>query len=400
MSVQQASRTGQTGSVDSARTENPRRVPYPFVARPKSFKALLKAKKVNHTDGDVLDVLLNLRIRFVSSCWCSKATIAAELGIKSPRTVQRSLYRLWKAGLIEQRPVPKPDPDEPRNKTGWRIIFPWIPGGEYGPGPGPIRTGFGLRKTARGETILSPLSESELSPPPETDLSPKYYARGSLSDQPELDGTYPEGDTPTSSSSPPAHATAPPAEASAPDDDDFASHTLEEQQVAELGAVAELPNVEANAAAESPAPPDAEVVTLAEAIEEVRQAHGAADADAILASIPGHERTLHVDQSRIVAAVRTIAEREPGSFTTSAVAYFASVMRDVPHWPRARVRAKIDRTRARPVVELSDDAKRLKSIREAYGGSEKHGHDHMIWNQGWSEARHDQAAAELGGSSP
>ena len=159
--------------------------------------------------------------------------------------------------------------------------------------------------------------------------------------------------------------------------------------------IAELLDVEANAAAESPAPPAAEVAALAEAIEEVRQAHGDDQAEAILASIPGHERTLHVDRARVLAAVRTIAERKPGSFTTSAVAYFASVMRDVVHWPRARVEAKIDRTRARPVVELSDDAQRLKSIREAYGGNEKHGHDHMIWNQGWSEARYDQAAAEL-----
>jgi hypothetical protein len=61
----------------------------------------------------------------VTPCWCSKPTIAAELGV-AERTVQYALERLERAGVIRQVPVAppgRPDPDEPKNRTGWRIYL-------------------------------------------------------------------------------------------------------------------------------------------------------------------------------------------------------------------------------------------------------------------------------------
>jgi hypothetical protein len=117
---------------EQRRAGRPNRIPYPFDATPKRVKELVKQGSLEPIDVLVLDELLRWRLHFVASCWCAVATIADNLGYSS-RTVSRSLGRLEAAGVIDQRRVPKPDPDEPRNKTGWRITFLWLAPPDYQP---------------------------------------------------------------------------------------------------------------------------------------------------------------------------------------------------------------------------------------------------------------------------
>jgi hypothetical protein len=105
-----------------------RRIPYAFDPTPKLVRQLRREKKLKRGDAEVLGVLLSFRRAFRDSCWCSVPKIAAELGI-SERTVQYALARLEAAGVIRQVRVAgpnQPDPDEPRNRTGWRVYFLFI----------------------------------------------------------------------------------------------------------------------------------------------------------------------------------------------------------------------------------------------------------------------------------
>ena len=70
------------------------------------------------------------------------------IGRRLPATVQRSLARLEAAGYLRRRRVPRPDPDEPRNLTGWRYDFPFADGQATDLGPPPGAEGEG--ETAEG----------------------------------------------------------------------------------------------------------------------------------------------------------------------------------------------------------------------------------------------------------
>jgi len=187
---------------------------YLFDPVPQFIDGLLRDRTIKPIDQVVIGKLLRFRNRVKDSCWCSKATVAAMCGC-SPRTVQRSLDRLGRAGVIEQKRVATPDPDDPGNRTGWRIVFLWLTPEGYRPGPGPERPGKGSKR-GPGETRLSPPQGGQsgapgppsVSPPVETPVSPKS------------DGLNPDGETPPSSSSLRAGGAAPPDPGPTPDDDD------------------------------------------------------------------------------------------------------------------------------------------------------------------------------------
>jgi hypothetical protein len=135
-----APRGGPTGDFPGGPREGPRRkgepLGYSFDAMPTAMLGMVRDGKLKAIDALVLTVLLRFRRRSRDSCWCAKHTLSKEIG-RTERTVRSSLRRLGECGLIEQVPVPKPDPDEPRNRTGWRIVFLWLapPGRVKGPGP-------------------------------------------------------------------------------------------------------------------------------------------------------------------------------------------------------------------------------------------------------------------------
>jgi hypothetical protein len=143
-----------------------RRIPYPFDPTPKLVRRLRRDKKLKRGDAEVLGVLLSFRRAFRDSCWCSVPKIAAELGL-SERTVQYALARLEAAGVIRQVRVAgpnQPDPDEPRNRTGWRIYFLFITERTDLP-PGPDRRPPGERR--RGDPAPRDDAKSCIISPPE-----------------------------------------------------------------------------------------------------------------------------------------------------------------------------------------------------------------------------------------
>jgi hypothetical protein len=79
-------------------------------------------------DAAVMAVLCNFAWRVRASCWCTNEKIAEKLGGVDLGTVKRSLRRLALYGFIQRVRVPKPDPDEPKNRTGWRFILLFVPG--------------------------------------------------------------------------------------------------------------------------------------------------------------------------------------------------------------------------------------------------------------------------------
>lgn len=175
-------------------TARPKGTPvgYRFDPVPAFVSAFLLDRTLKPVDELVLKHLLRFR-RFPHWCWCAKAKLAAEVG-RSPRTVQRAFDRLGRAGLIEQRPLAGADPDDPRNRTGWRIVFLWIAPPGYTPGGGPNRAGKGAgkgRDGGGGETFLSPppcpSPETPLSPGAETKLSPKHAGASNCPDETEQD---------------------------------------------------------------------------------------------------------------------------------------------------------------------------------------------------------------------
>lgn len=187
---------------------------YHFDPAPQFLEGLLRDGRINPVDYAVLTQLLRFRNRVKDSCWCSKATVAAKIG-RCPRTVQRSLDRLGRAGVIEQRRVATPDPDDPGNRTGWRIVFLWLAPEGYRPGPGPERPGKGSKR-GPGETRLSPPRGGRSGAPVPTSVSPPVETPVS----PKSDGLNSDGETPPSSSSLRAGGAAPPNPGPTPDDDD------------------------------------------------------------------------------------------------------------------------------------------------------------------------------------
>jgi hypothetical protein len=122
----------------------------------------------------VIAILLSFRRHRKDSCWACKATVAARL-YRSPKTVQRSLARLEACGWIRQAAVPVPDPDEPRNRTGWRIVFTWLAGPASDFGPRPDRRNPFDRKTLRpdgGQECPPPQDQNVLPPEVKNVLPP------------------------------------------------------------------------------------------------------------------------------------------------------------------------------------------------------------------------------------
>jgi hypothetical protein len=156
-----------------------RRLPYTFDAPPKILHDLIRQKVLKGRDQAVLVELLRWRNPYQNSCWATKDIIARNLQC-SARTVQRSLRRLEDAGLIRQAVVSPPghhDPDDPRNRTGWRIFFLWLNPNPSPLGPAPDRRPNDRRRKPiddrRTETLLSPPHATILSPPGETKMTPK-----------------------------------------------------------------------------------------------------------------------------------------------------------------------------------------------------------------------------------
>jgi DNA-binding Lrp family transcriptional regulator len=151
------------------------RLGYEFDPPPKFVLDLVCEKKLKRIDGDVLEMLLRFRRARRDSCWCAKSTIADKLGV-TPRTVQSSLKRLAALGIIQQVEMDVPDPDDPRNRTGWRIYFLWMMPARIS-APGPDRRRNDERRKVKAETDqenqIAPPQEQKISPPPETNISPK-----------------------------------------------------------------------------------------------------------------------------------------------------------------------------------------------------------------------------------
>lgn len=201
---------------------------YRFDPVPRHVPDLVHAGTLIPTDSLVLAILLRFprADQGEASCWCTKSAIAARLNL-SPRTVQRSLGRLGDAGLIEQRPVPNPDPADPRNRTGWRVVFLWMASAGYQAGPGPDRSG---QVTGGRHPCLPPL-ETPVSPPPETPVSPKYCAGASNGDRIEIDQETPSSSLRAS-------------EAPGTDDDDFRCASGEGNRGADQGKAKAVPLAE------------------------------------------------------------------------------------------------------------------------------------------------------------
>lgn len=103
------------------------RVGYEFDVPPRCVLDDIRPQKLSRIDSDVLGVMLRFRRTHKASVWITKGVIAEALGVDE-RTVRRSLARLKQFGWISHHRVPKPDPDDPKNRTGWRFVFLWIVG--------------------------------------------------------------------------------------------------------------------------------------------------------------------------------------------------------------------------------------------------------------------------------
>jgi len=97
------------------------RLPYKFDAMPRVLP-LVKAERLKWVDLGVLLALLYWRKGMAMSCWTTVAIISDQTGL-SERWVQYSIERLIAAGVIDRRKCGKIDPDDAKNRTGWRYHF-------------------------------------------------------------------------------------------------------------------------------------------------------------------------------------------------------------------------------------------------------------------------------------
>jgi hypothetical protein len=106
----------------------PAHLGYEFDPIPRQAVDLVAAHVLQPIDVEVLALLLRYRSRLRTSCWTTIGRLSVELD-RSESTIRRSLHRLKAAGLIRHVQVAErgePDPDEPRNRTGWRFYFAWM----------------------------------------------------------------------------------------------------------------------------------------------------------------------------------------------------------------------------------------------------------------------------------
>jgi hypothetical protein len=111
-----------------------RRLGYSYDPIPSAIRSDRRLKPIDHI---VLAILLSFAVWRRDSCWTTIATIARRLPalrtgpsgsiFASDRTVQRSIQRLINAQIIRRDQVPKPDLDDPRNMTGYRYYFLFVP---------------------------------------------------------------------------------------------------------------------------------------------------------------------------------------------------------------------------------------------------------------------------------
>lgn len=78
--------------------------------------------RLRSLDTHVLKTILGFKPRVSYLRWCPQRVIMERLG-KKERTIRLSYRRLARNGFIRLRPVPVPDPDDPRNKTGYQIVL-------------------------------------------------------------------------------------------------------------------------------------------------------------------------------------------------------------------------------------------------------------------------------------
>lgn len=123
--------------------EEHRKLPRPGPELPPGERRRIMNDRLRPIDATVMRDLLRYR-RMTCSCWRAKDDAARRLGV-SARTVQQSWRRLALHGFIEQVPVATPDPDDPGNNTGWRIVFLFADGATR-QGTGPDRRPPSARK--------------------------------------------------------------------------------------------------------------------------------------------------------------------------------------------------------------------------------------------------------------
>jgi hypothetical protein len=122
---------GQAGPsaprAETPKASAPNSLGYRFTALPDCVLAAVKDKRLKPVDLQVLGAYLGFRTIRRTSAWSAIHTIVDRTGV-SIATVQRSLHRLELAGFIVRTKVASPDPDEPANRTGWRVHFLFIEG--------------------------------------------------------------------------------------------------------------------------------------------------------------------------------------------------------------------------------------------------------------------------------
>jgi len=131
-------------------------LPAPSPDLPELERRRLRNDRLRDVDAVVMGELLGFRRCARTSVWCSKQTIADRIGMTT-RTVQMSLRRLELHGFIEQVPVDVPDPDEPSNRTGWRIVLLFMPGARR-QGLGPDRRRPEERRGPAPRLLIRPVS--------------------------------------------------------------------------------------------------------------------------------------------------------------------------------------------------------------------------------------------------
>ncbi len=108
-----------------ATSQQNRRIGYPFVPPPTLALDMVRDGRIKLAELGLLTVLMRFTHDNRPSCWTTRGTLAKAASI-SVSEVRRLLRSLQDAGLIRHVQVPKPDPVDPWNKTGWRFYFIWM----------------------------------------------------------------------------------------------------------------------------------------------------------------------------------------------------------------------------------------------------------------------------------
>jgi hypothetical protein len=126
-------------NLDSTQRGQP--VGYAFDPVPKSLRRDPRLKLIDRT---IVAILISLAIWRRDSCWTSMRYLASQVpairrgkfarSFISAKTAQRSIKRLMTFGYLRREAVPVPDPDDPRNATGFRYYFLWHPDQAVGGG--------------------------------------------------------------------------------------------------------------------------------------------------------------------------------------------------------------------------------------------------------------------------